>query len=145
MKSKNTINFFEVTQRVGKAISNIQITDSETHKGEFATLKRIYDNDEMGRISTITSLSKELCVSVPAVSQMINALEEKGLVVRVPSETDRRIVKVKLTDSGNDFLKRSLDILFRYIDDILYKMGENDSTELISLLLKLETLMQKGQ
>jgi DNA-binding MarR family transcriptional regulator len=41
-------------------------------------------------------------VSAPTATRMLTGLEREGLIERVPSDADRRVVHVNLTDDGRD-------------------------------------------
>ncbi|SER22446.1 MarR family winged helix-turn-helix transcriptional regulator [Microlunatus flavus] len=43
-------------------------------------------------------------VAAPSMTRTVNALEERGLVVRTPDPTDRRQSRVSLTPTGRDLL-----------------------------------------
>lgn len=49
---------------------------------------------------TITGLAEREQVAAPSMTSTINALEQQGLVTRVPDEGDRRRVYVELAESG---------------------------------------------
>src|SRR4051794_28529633 len=43
-------------------------------------------------------------VAAPSMTRTVNALEDRGLVVRTPDPTDRRQSRVSLTTSGRELL-----------------------------------------
>jgi DNA-binding MarR family transcriptional regulator len=47
-----------------------------------------------------SELTKQVLLSQPALSRMIERLEQRGLVTRSADERDRRGVLIKLTDAG---------------------------------------------
>ena len=51
-------------------------------------------------------LAAAFALNAQAANEMVNALERKGLVERGVDETNRRALKVFLTDSGADVLAR---------------------------------------
>jgi len=51
----------------------------------------------------IGEMAKHLGVSQPATSKMVDALVEKGFVVRDPRSKDRRQIPLNLTITGNQF------------------------------------------
>ncbi len=55
---------------------------------------------------TVGGLAAEERVSAAAMSKRISRLERDGLVVRTPSETDRRCVGLSLTEEGRHTLRR---------------------------------------
>jgi DNA-binding MarR family transcriptional regulator len=54
----------------------------------------------------ITELAAEERVTQPAITLLVNRLQERGWVERIPDETDRRAVLVSLTPDGHDVFER---------------------------------------
>lgn len=57
---------------------------------------------------TITALAERERVTAPSMTNLINGLEEQGLVSRTPDEEDRRRVQVAITDAGSDIVERTI-------------------------------------
>lgn len=132
-------------------------------KYEEATLKNAANNDlslseyhfieciglcsgEDGR--TIGDIAQYMDVTLPTVTVAINKLEKKGYVTKNKSESDGRVVNIKLTRQGqkmnaahryfhkhmvrvvgNHFNDEELKILIRcmsIINDMFKTMGDND-------------------
>mgnify|MGYP003449794947 FL=1 len=53
-----------------------------------------------GLATTAIELAREACVDAGAMTRMIDRLEDKGLIERARSETDRRVVHLLLTPAG---------------------------------------------
>ena len=51
-------------------------------------------------------MARKLGVSPPAISSMLERLEEKGLIKRSFSTRDRRRVEIVLTGEGSELVKR---------------------------------------
>jgi DNA-binding MarR family transcriptional regulator len=81
-----------------------------------------------------SELGKALNVTGAAVTHILNALEKAGYVERVSDPTDRRIVLVKLTETGRHTLQEANGIFLAYLQELIEFLGEKDSTELIRLL-----------
>jgi DNA-binding MarR family transcriptional regulator len=54
----------------------------------------------MGMGDTAADLARQACVDTGAVTRMLDRLESKGLVRRVRSMEDRRVIKLELTPEG---------------------------------------------
>jgi len=54
-----------------------------------------------------SSIARQVCVSQATVTRIIDRLERAGLVCRCKSSVDRRVVNVRLTDSGRDKIVRA--------------------------------------
>jgi DNA-binding MarR family transcriptional regulator len=48
----------------------------------------------------LTDLHRRVLLSQPALSRMVDRLVERGLVERCPDESDKRVVRLTLTDAG---------------------------------------------
>ena len=91
---------------------------------------------------TISQLAKEVCHSVPAVSQKVSGLEKKGYARRVMSESDRRVVTVVLTPKGKAVAKKSMHGFMSQIEGALESMGEAKTDELFRLMDELSTALE---
>jgi DNA-binding MarR family transcriptional regulator len=109
----------------------------EMPRSEIKMLKLIKLHTTEASGVTISTLSEHLAISKPAVSQMINVLEDRGYVERITTKNDRRIVYVKLTDAGEHSLERALQAVMKVLNEIFGKMGEEDTKTLLALLDKL--------
>lgn len=94
---------------------------------------------------TISHLSEHLSISKPAVSQVINSLELKGLVTRAGTRDDRRMVQVRITDHGEAMLKKEMAALRASLVEIFDRMGDQDTDELLRLMEKLFVIAQEVQ
>ena len=77
--------------------------------------------------STTTELAKLLQVTKPNVSVLVDKLERRSLVERLPCESDRRVHIIRITERGNDFIADHVETyvgnIYRILDDL------NDYTE----------------
>lgn len=92
---------------------------------------------------TISELSDFTDQTPSSVSQIIKALEEKGLVQRMISPADRRLVYVNLSERGNDMMCETMRVFSDRIEKIIDALGEEDADQLITLLEKLSKLLDK--
>ena len=64
---------------------------------------------------TVSQLAAAECVSRPAISRILNSLEDAGLVRREKTSTDRRLVRVHATAKGTRLMesarKRRLEVI----------------------------------
>jgi DNA-binding MarR family transcriptional regulator len=83
-------------------------------------------------------LATRLVVDKPYVTQVVDALEERGLVVRTVDARDRRCRIVSLTDEGRAVAERSEEILTRP-PAVLATLPDADLAELTRILASLPT------
>ncbi|PIX96728.1 MAG: MarR family transcriptional regulator [Hydrogenophilales bacterium CG_4_10_14_3_um_filter_63_21] len=83
---------------------------------------------------TVSQLSQALSVHVSTASNLLDKLARAGLVERIRSEEDRRVVRLRLTEAGRDILARAPRPLTGLIVDALEKMPSDALTRLDSEL-----------
>lgn len=72
--------------------------DNAMHRSDLNALSVIMRHEQAGRPPTASMLGRELHLSPPATSALVNRLERSGHVVRHRSEDDRRVVRIAVTD-----------------------------------------------
>jgi DNA-binding MarR family transcriptional regulator len=83
-------------------------------------------------------LAAALVVDKPYMTQVVDALEERGLVLRTVDVRDRRCRIVSLTDEGREVALRSEEILTRP-PAVLALLPDADLAELTRILASLPT------
>ena len=105
------------------------------------TIKYLKNNESTKEYSTkgvkASDLSKFLSVTKPAVSKLINILEEKGFVNRIADKSDRRVVYINITKDGEQILAEETKMFNEFTQRIVEKMGEKDTDEMIRLFKKM--------
>lgn len=84
-----------------------------------------------------SDLSKFLSITKPAISKLINTLEEKGFVERITDKSDRRVVYINITKNGEQILAEETKMFEEFTHRIVEKMGEEDTDEMIRLFKKM--------
>ena len=67
---------------------------------EMQLIKEILRAKETGGRMISSRLAEALCITRSAVSQMVNKLEAKNVVKRVPDDKDRKIAYIELSDTA---------------------------------------------
>lgn len=81
-----------------------------------------------------TEIARMLDVSPPAISFLLEKLEEKGLVERNLSTIDRRRIELALTDKGIGLVRRVNAYRKQYLKKVLQHMDEGSRSQLESSL-----------
>ena len=77
-----------------------------------------------------------------AITRLVDQLEKRGLVKRLRSKTDRRVVNLSLTPAGG-VLAKSLSVrVVEYWNEMLEGFSHEESAMLISLLTRLVARME---
>ncbi len=95
-----------------------------------------------GKATTAIELARVACVDAGAVTRMVDRLEDKGLIERVRSETDRRVVNLRLTAAGEAAAARVPHVLASVNNDFLEGFSERDWKQLRRLV---ERMAANGQ
>jgi DNA-binding MarR family transcriptional regulator len=124
------------TFRLARRLRRERVGDnlSDAH---FAVLACLQMN---GRLP-VGEIAQRERVSAPTMSATVDALAEAGLVVRVPSEDDRRRVYIDITDAGTQIVTATVRKRDAALADAL---GELDFTaEELRTLREAAALMRK--
>lgn len=97
--------------------------------------KMLMETGEQG--ATLSYLSDILCVSRPAVTRMVNMLEEQGLVEKTAKDGDKRRVYVSLTPAGESMLQEGEKIVLETMHEVSAALGEKDTDEFIRMCHKI--------
>jgi DNA-binding MarR family transcriptional regulator len=92
----------------------------------------------LARPMPMRDLAAQLVVDKPYMTQVVDALEERGLVVRTVDARDRRCRIVSLTEEGRATAERSEEILTRP-PAILAELSDEDLSRLTRILMSLPT------
>ena len=87
--------------------------------------------------TTMGELSDHISVSLSAMTGVVDRLVQKGSVSRDRDETDRRVVKVRLTQAGEDLAAEVAQAKKSHAIAVLDALGESDRERLLEIMAKL--------
>ena len=87
-------------------------------------------------------IARELGVSLPTASGLVDRLSREGLATRLASDSDRRIVLVHLTANGKAVLRRMLRLLDDLLMRLLADMGEAEQESFVEAVDRVFGLSQ---
>jgi DNA-binding MarR family transcriptional regulator len=90
-----------------------------------------------GVASTAIELAREMDIDAGAVTRMVDRLEAKGMIERVRSDEDRRVVHLRLTQSGETTADEVPHVLAAVNNDFLRGFTEAEWKQLRKLLTRL--------
>src|SRR5438067_13080770 len=76
-------------------------------------------------------------IDAPTVTGIVKRLEQTGLVERRHDRTDRRVVKVYLTDEGRDIMRFLPDEVSRFNDMAMQGLSEDEQRDLLAKLQRM--------
>ena len=81
-----------------------------------------------------TDISNLLQITPAGVTHLLNPLEQKGFIERLPDDKDRRIVRIRITGSGAKAAEGVGSEAQRQLIGLVEHLGERDSRTLVRLL-----------
>ncbi|BAZ22677.1 transcriptional regulatory protein MarR family [Kalymmatonema gypsitolerans NIES-4073] len=106
-------------------------------RGKFTLLMQLYLTDEKGL--TPSECAQRADVTKATITGLLDGLERDGLVRRLPDVTDRRMLRLQLTDKGRDLLSQMLPDHFCRTTDLMGNLTDSEKKTLIKLLNKVRT------
>jgi MarR family 2-MHQ and catechol resistance regulon transcriptional repressor len=82
-------------------------------------------------------LAEHLMVAVNSMTSIADSLERKGLVRRLRSEQDRRVVRVELTESGREINDSLVEMNMRLFRSMLRALNEDEQKIFMVLFRKI--------
>jgi len=83
-----------------------------------------------GTTMPMGQIARELGVSLPTTSGLVDRLHREGLVDRVVNDRDRRVVLVRLTKEGRTVIQRMLRLLSDLLTRLLAHLTEAEQESL---------------
>ncbi|MDQ0188213.1 MarR family transcriptional regulator [Alicyclobacillus cycloheptanicus] len=102
---------------------------------------RYLDKCERAKASDIAKVAG---LSPGAVTQVCDELERSGLVERIRSQEDRRVVYVSITAQGRQRLDEFRKIRSARMKKIFREIGAHDTGEFIRIVGRLVDLIERG-
>ncbi len=97
----------------------------------FDVLSALYRSQNGLRMS---ELSDELMVSNGNVTGIVDRLVDDGTVVRVPVDSDRRAMRVRLTDKGTAYFQELATVHEGWVSDLFAMFGKDQAEDLATAL-----------
>ncbi len=91
----------------------------------------------VGEPKNMSTIAKELSVTVGTLTIAMNSLVKKGYVYRKRGQEDRRVVYISLSDKGKGAYRRHEEFHRQMIEEILEDLTEEETKALVTTLKKL--------
>lgn len=93
----------------------------------------------LGKTGAITqrALTERLGIQPGSASEVISKLESAGLILRTPSQSDRRTADIVLTDEGKNQASQAIEQRIRRHQEMFSCLSETEKRQMLSLLEKI--------
>jgi DNA-binding MarR family transcriptional regulator len=98
-----------------RSLSDTFMDQVGMHRAQAMLLCRLFERDGM----TQSEIAEQLAVQGATITNMLQRMEEAGLVVRRRDEDDNRLVRVYLTDGGRE-KERASQAQFRQLEETIF-------------------------
>jgi len=137
MKPEETIDFHIRWAWHGIArIYNIEAAKFETTMSVGQTLLNI---EEKGTPST--KLGPKMGMEPRSLTRILKSMEEKGLIYRESDKTDKRMVRIFLTDYGREKREVSRDTVLKFNTAIRKKLSPTKLNSFISIMKQINKIL----
>ena len=114
---------------------------SATMRGEMAVMRLLMTE---GVPMTAGELSRTLSMTTSRIAAVLGSLEKKGMLLRMPDETDKRRVLAVLTEKGKAFCQARRDHAKKDITAMLTRLGEEDAVHFVRIMKRIHEIMPDG-
>lgn len=90
---------------------------------------------------TVRRVAQNVSLSQATVTTILNRLEDRGLIARVRSAVDKRIVNARLTEQGRTVLAEAPPLLHEKFIARFASLEEWEKNQLLSVLQRVATMM----
>ena len=94
---------------------------------------------------TMTELSRNLGVSMPTMTAMVDRLVNSKMVKRERDTIDRRVVRATLSEQGRKVLKKLVRIRRNEMEKILVNLSEEEMKDFITSMEMVARLLAKAR
>ncbi|GGH06412.1 winged helix-turn-helix transcriptional regulator [Sphingobacterium alkalisoli] len=136
MSQDNTIDYFMKTawQTVANKYNFIATQHGFTQAAGYILINIHKDGTPVSQIANSTG------VKTTSLSRVLNNLEALGFIYRETSETDKRSVKVYLTELGKEKRKIAKDVVREFNEYLESQLPEEERIQLVKTLSKINEL-----
>ena len=139
MGTYETLN--EVLVSLFRDVNDIEQKAIITSEFSYITNNDMHVIDAIGidRPKNMSSIARELSVTVGTLTISVNSLLKKGYVVRNRSSEDRRVVFISLSEKGVKAYYHHKKFHEQMIDSVVKELTEEELEALVKALTKLNT------
>ena len=118
-------NLMQEMYAIGKRLEELKIFHRAMpfNNTEMQMMREIIAAKERGSRVISSGLAKLLGITRSSVSQMVNKLESKGVVRRVPDSRDKKIAYIELSDKARSIYEESRARVNGLLERIVAKLG----------------------
>ncbi|TYB31659.1 MAG: MarR family transcriptional regulator [Candidatus Mcinerneyibacterium aminivorans] len=122
---KTSFNIFKYGRRI--------INRYELSKSQFDIIVDIYFTSP----KSLKSLCKALDLAPSTVSEMLDRMEKKDLIVKKKDKKDKRKIKIDITEQANNIIEDVINRRVEYVKEVLENVEEENLEVFKQVLMKM--------
>ena len=115
------------------------LSDFDVTPPQFDALLALRDGGEL----TMGELCQRMYLACSTATDLIDRMERNRLILRERDATDRRVIRLKMTEKGQNVIKEVLLARKRYLSAVLVHVEPDAREKLIQSLTQLYSLMTR--
>ena len=135
-KSKTALNLWEQLSKAHDNLKKAQTKYTSSHNLTAPQFNVLEVLTQSGPVP-LKRISEELMVTGANITCVVDNLEKEGLVKRVPSKEDRRVIMAELTGKGKTKMEKMYPAFAKNMKDAVGTLSDTDQKKLTDLLGKL--------
>lgn len=141
INDEEIVNLFFDVGRLNLSYSEKIYGKENPYRGQSRCLLYL---DRNGSINQ-KDLAEQLSVRPSSVSDILSKLEQKELIQKTPSETDKRITLITLTDKGREEVKRIRKDRAKTHTEMLTDLTETEKENFFIILQKIKNFYRSKE
>lgn len=140
-QENNSLKLFVVLSKAYRSLMEQVEADIQSrglNLTDFAVLELLYHKGAQ----PLKVIGKKILLTSGSITYVVNKLENKRYLVRIPNHHDRRVTFAKITDKGADLLHHIFPGHWARIEEITSGLNETEKVMAIDLLRKLGKSIQ---
>ncbi|MFC7063669.1 MarR family winged helix-turn-helix transcriptional regulator [Halobacillus seohaensis] len=137
-KQDPSLKLFVVLSKAQRSISDLVKDDIQRYglnPTEFGVLELLYHEGDQA----LQKIGERILLASGSITYVVDKLEKKGFIDRVPCPSDRRITYAAINDQGKELLRGIFPDHWKQIEKITSGLTEDEKYQAIELLKKLGT------
>jgi len=127
----------EHVARFKQQMQNLKLGGS-TNQEDRAFIFRIFIIlERSGTPPTMGELSTELGIPLSSSTRIVDGLVNANFIERIPDESDRRVVRVQMTETAREIYQSAIEFNKQRITRMLSKFTPDEQSQLLYLMNKL--------
>lgn len=138
-----SLKLFVVLSKAYRTIMDQAVRDMKKYglsPSEFTILEVLYNK---GRIP-LQQIGEKILITSGSITYNIDKLVQKGLIRRVPCESDRRVIYAELTTSGTELFEQIFPDHADFVHSRMKGLDQAEKLQAIDLLKRLGKSAEKS-